>query len=211
MPTAPGMASAPINGRAEGRRGKSMSTTLDRRSFLGKFGALGGLALAGGLPDFVRPALAAAESSVPLRLFNQNTKENFDVDLFLGSEWNPNALLVCDWLMRDWRQNRMETCDRKLYAALYVIQRYFAEKGRICIHSGFRTDSTNSLLREMGYGAAPNSMHKSAKAIDFSIQGTDLRQVARACWNLNLGGIGLYSGWVHLDTRGQPVTWGLPL
>ncbi len=188
-----------------------MTTMSTRRELLGRFGALGALAIGAGIPDFVRPALAAAEKSVPLRLTNQNTKETFDVDLFVGSEWNPNALLVCDWLMRDWRQNQMVSCDRKLYAALYVIQRYFSEKGRIEIHSGFRTENTNTLLREMGYGAAPGSMHKSARAIDFSIQGTDLRQVARACWNLNLGGIGLYSGWVHLDTRGRPVTWGLPL
>ncbi len=190
-----------------------MNPVLDRRAFLGKFGSLGAVALGGGLtvPDFIRPALAAAEQSVPLRLANMNTKETFDVDLFVGSQWNANALTVCDWLMRDWRQNQMVNCDRRIYAALYVIQRYFSEKGRINIHSGFRTETTNTLLREMGYGAAPGSMHKSARAVDFSIQGVDLQQVARACWNLSLGGIGLYSGWVHLDTRGTPVKWGLPL
>lgn len=189
-----------------------MTPVLDRRGFLSKFGALGAVALgANVVPDFVRPALAAAEQSIPLRLMNMNTKETYDLQLFAGSEWNPHALTVCDWLMRDWRQNQMVNCDRKLYAALYVIQRYFKQDGRITIHSGFRTESTNSLLREKGYGAAPNSMHKHAKAIDFSIPGTDHRQVARACWNLGLGGIGLYSGWVHLDTRGQPISWGLPL
>jgi uncharacterized protein YcbK (DUF882 family) len=227
-----------------------MTPRPDRRAFLGRFGALGALALGmgagptesalaavgfpssplggspaaadddlatalrmsvGGIPDIMRPALAAAEQSVPLRLYNQNTRENFDVQLFVGSQWNANALKVCDWLMRDWRQNQLVDCDRRIYAALYVIQRVFSQEGRIEIHSGFRSEATNSLLREMGYGAAPNSMHKQAKAVDFSIKGVDHRTIARAAWNLNLGGIGLYDGWVHLDTRGHPVKWGLPL
>lgn len=166
---------------------------------------------AGDVPDILRPALAAAEQSVPLRLYNQNTRENFDVQLFVGSQWNANALKVCDWLMRDWRQNLLVDCDRRIYAALYVIQRVFSQEGRIEIHSGYRSEATNSLLREQGYGAAPNSMHKQAKAVDFSIKGVDHRTIARAAWNLNLGGIGLYDGWVHLDTRGRAVKWGLPL
>jgi uncharacterized protein YcbK (DUF882 family) len=165
----------------------------------------------GEIPAIMRPALAAAEASVPLRLYNQNTKENFDVQLFEGSQWNANALKVCDWLMRDWRQNMLVDCDRRIYAALYVIQRVFSQEGRIQIHSGFRSEATNNLLRERGYGAAPNSMHKHAKAVDFSIKGVEHRTIARAAWNLNLGGIGLYDGWVHLDTRGQAVKWGLPL
>lgn len=165
----------------------------------------------GEVPELLRPALAAAEQSVPLRLYNQNTRENFDVQLFVGSQWNANALKVCDWLMRDWRQNLLVDCDRRIYAALYVIQRVFSQEGRIEIHSGYRSEATNSLLREMGYGAAPNSMHKQAKAVDFSIKGVNHRTIARAAWNLNLGGIGLYDGWVHLDTRGKAVKWGLPL
>ena len=165
----------------------------------------------GEVPEILRPALAAAEQSVPLRLYNQNTRENFDVQLFVGSEWNANALKVCDWLMRDWRQNMIVDCDRRIYAALYVIQRVFSQEGRIAIHSGYRSEATNNLLRERGYGAAVNSMHKQAKAIDFSIGGVEHRTIARAAWNLNLGGIGLYDGWVHLDTRGRPVKWGLPL
>lgn len=185
---------------------------LDKRAFLSKFGSLGAVALAGGaVATLCRPALAAAEASVPLRLYNQNTRENFDVELFSGSQWNPNGLIVCDWLMRDWRQNQMVNCDRRLYAALYVLQRYFSQTGRISIHSGFRTEATNTLLREKGYGAAPNSQHLNAKAVDFSIPGVDLKQVARAAWNLKLGGIGLYETFVHIDTRDNPYTWGLSL
>lgn len=182
---------------------------LDKRAFLSKFGALGVVAIGGGiLSEMCRPALAAAENSVPLRLYNQNTRENFDIQLFDGSQWNPNGLIVCDWLMRDWRQNQMVNCDRRLYASLYVLQRYFSQDQRIAIHSGFRTEATNNLLRERGYGAAPNSQHLNAKAVDFSIKGVDLKQVARAAWNLKLGGVGLYDSFVHVDTREQQINWG---
>lgn len=182
---------------------------LDRRAFLSKFGSLGVLALGcGSARELIGTALAAAEDSVPLRLYNQNTRENYDIQLFIGSEWNPNALILCDWLMRDHRQQQMVNCDRKLYATLYVIQRYFSQQGRINIHSGFRTEATNNLLREKGYGAAPNSQHLLAKAVDFSIPGVDLKQVARAAWNLKLGGIGLYDSFVHVDTRATPISWG---
>jgi len=183
-----------------------------RRRFLRGAGAVAALSLlaSGPLAELVAPAAAAAEAAIPLRLVNVNTNEAYDVELFTGGQWNPNALVVCDYLMRDWRQKASTTCDRKIYASLYVMQRYFAPTERIRIHSGYRTDATNRLLREMGYNPAVNSQHLKAKAVDFSIAGADLRSVAKAVKALQLGGTGLYldDGFVHLDTRGAAAQWG---
>lgn len=182
-----------------------MTELLSRRNFLSGMGALAiWSGLGGSVPELLSPALAAAEQSVPLRLSNLHTGEAYDVELFINGAWNSNALIVCDYMMRDWRQSEAPTCDRRLYAALYVLQRYFSPNERVRIHSGYRSQKTNLLLREKGYNAAPNSQHLKAKAVDFSMQGADLRGVARATEALKLGGTGLYlsDGFVHMDSRG---------
>lgn len=190
-----------------------MLQSTDRRGFLKRAGAFTALAATGGVVGMLAaPAAQAAAATVPLRLSNVHTGESYDVELFVDGGWNANALIVCDHLMRDWRQKKSVNCDRKLYASLYVIQRYFAPNTRIRIHSGFRTQETNRILREQGYNPATNSQHLLAKAVDFSIQGANLRDVARAVKALGLGGTGLYlsDGFVHMDTRGpdKVVQWG---
>ncbi len=187
---------------------------LDRRQVLARLGGFVACTVTGiGSCPLVARAQEMAQSGpvpVPLRIFNANTREAFDLQLFVGTAWNANALVVADWLMRDWRQNRQVECDRRLYAALYVLQRYFNENGRVQINSGFRTETTNDLLRTEGMNTAVNSQHLHARAVDFTIPGTDLRNICRSVWNLGLGGVGYYSreGFCHMDTRGTKVNWG---
>lgn len=182
-----------------------------RRDFLTGAGSLAAATVFGGvLSVLATPAIAAAASSEPLRLTNPHTGEAYDVELFVEGAWNANALIVCDYMLRDWRQKESVQCDRKLYAALYVIQTFFGPKQRVQINSGFRTEKTNQLLREQGYNPAVNSQHLYAKAVDFTIAGASLRDVAKAVRALKLGGTGLYlsDGFVHMDTRGKAAQWG---
>lgn len=188
-----------------------MKISWNRRSFLAGAGSLLAAPMLGGMICAVTAqATQAAEDGVPLRLTNTNTGESYDVQLFVDGGWNPNALLVCDHLMRDWRQAESVACDRKLYASLYVMQRFFAPNERIRINSGFRTRKTNDLLRAKGYNPADNSQHLYARAVDFSIPGAKLRDVATAVRELKIGGTGLYlnDGFVHMDTRGSLAQWG---
>ncbi|WP_173050261.1 DUF882 domain-containing protein [Bosea sp. ANAM02] len=186
-----------------------MSVSTSRRQFLMGLG-LGASAIFAGLPKcLAQPAVEAAQKSIPLRLLNPNTREAYDLELFIGDQWNPVALQWCHWLMRDWRQQTAVECDRRLYAALYVLQRYFSENGRITINSGFRTQKTQEALREAGYGPAVNSLHLRAKAVDFTLPGVSMRNVARATWALKLGGVGYYEdmNFVHMDSRGAQARW----
>ena len=188
-----------------------MSMSWDRRQFLLRSVAFAAAGVVGSSFCAVTAMAAeAAQDGIPLRLTNVHTAEAYDVQLFVEGGWNPNALLVCDHLMRDWRQKQSVACDRKLYASLYVIQRFFAPTERMRINSGFRTEATNELLREMGYNPAINSQHLYAKAVDFSIPGVKLREVAKTVKALKIGGTGLYlsDGFVHMDTRGTPAQWG---
>jgi uncharacterized protein YcbK (DUF882 family) len=125
--------------------------------------------------------------------------------------------VVCDWMMRDWRENQVVHCDRKLYAALYVLQRYFKPRDPLQINSGFRSIKTNSMLRSRSLGEsggkagwmtpAINSMHTKARAVDFVIPGQDLNFVEKAVWEMGIGGLGKYPSFVHMDT-GTRRTWG---
>mgnify|MGYP002622529959 CR=1 FL=1 len=172
------------------------------------------------LASLMLPDSAEAAPVVPLRLFNPHTKERYEVELFVGSDWNKSALLVCDWMMRDWRKKEVVNCDRKLYAALYVIQRKFNVTEPISITSGYRSKATNQMLRERSLARtkgkptaetpAENSLHMLARAVDFSVPGVSVKDVSLYVKELGIGGLGVYSSFTHLDT-GSVRQWGRKL
>lgn len=167
-----------------------------------------------GLPE---SAMAApTQSQTPLRLHNPHTNEKYDIQLFQGSQWNKLGILSCDWMMRDWRENQTVQCDRKLYAALYVIQRKFGVTSPITVNSGFRSEKTNAMLRGRSLarngGAswetpAVNSQHCKARAVDFKVPNVEPREVAAFVESLQLGGTGNYPTFTHMDT-GTVRRWG---
>ena len=114
-----------------------------------------------------------------------------------------------EWFMRDWREGRSMPVDPMLLRFLACI-RHFAVReghdGEIVLHSGFRTKSTNDMLRRAGLGAARNSLHLVAKAADISLAGIRPSIVAAAARRAGLGGVGRYRGFVHVDT-GRPRHW----
>lgn len=158
----------------------------------------------------------AAVGQTPLRLHNPHTNEKYDIQLFQGAQWNRVGILSCDWMMRDWRENQTVQCDRKLYAALYVIQRKFGVTGPISVNSGFRSEKTNAMLRGRSISRnkgvswetpAVNSQHCKARAVDFKVPGVEPREVAAYVESLKLGGTGNYPTFTHMDT-GSVRRWG---
>lgn len=188
---------------------------MNRRDFLkGLVCSATGLVI----PSFVTDEAVA--SGVPLKLYNAHTKERYDIELFISGGWNKAALLVCDWMMRDWRKTETVQCDRKLYAAMYVLQRHFGADAPITMNSGYRSPATNTMLRNKALKKtggkvtlevpAVNSLHKDGRALDFEIHGVSNKALAKKVKELELGGVGRYSGFVHMDT-GRVRQWGLPV
>lgn len=70
------------------------------------------------------------------------------------------------------------------------------------IISGYRSPSTNALLRKAKKGVADNSLHLVGKAIDIHLPGCTLRELRRAAMWFKKGGVGYYprDGFVHIDT-----------
>lgn len=190
-----------------------------------RFG-LAAIPLGGILTTVIAQDADAQQRSVPFRVANPHTGEQYSVDLFTGGDWNMRSVLVCHHLFRDWRENEVVSMDVKLYAALYVLQRYFNPGGEsfVQINSGFRTEKTNELLRRLGYGAAPESFHLKAQATDFTIAGATPMQIAQVAQLFRLGGLGIYepgrkiisksrkivrsgSGFVHMDSGPVGRIW----
>lgn len=199
---------------------KGAGIDTNRRSFIRMAACLGASAALSPLAALMLPESAEAGPLVPLRLHNPHTEETYAVDLFVGPQWNKSGLLVCDWMMRDWREKATVNCDRKLYAALYVIQRKFGADTPIYVNSGFRTEKTNDMLRAASIARhggrataeapAVNSQHKLARAVDFSIPGVSVKEVSRYVKSLGIGGVGVYDTFTHMDTA-RIRYWGTPI
>ena len=114
-----------------------------------------------------------------------------------------------EWFMRDWREGRSMPVDPDLLRFLAHLRHAAileGHEGEILLHSGFRTRKTNEMLRRAGIMAAANSLHLRAKAADISLPGLRPSRLARVARRTGLGGVGLYSGFVHVDT-GRPRHW----
>lgn len=75
-------------------------------------------------------------------------------------------------------------------------------KAPVKITSGYRTESHNRKV-----GGATNSYHKKGMASDIQVSGVHPVLVAMYAVELNAGGIGVYSNFVHVDTRTKKSSW----
>ncbi len=90
--------------------------------------------------------------------------------------------------------------DLKLAALLEDIRDYFGRP--VIISSAYRTSSYNKKV-----GGSSGSLHLFGQATDISIAGVSPREIARYAESLGVKGIGLYSSFVHVDTRTTKYYW----
>lgn len=108
-----------------------------------------------------------------------------------------------DWFFRDWRQNETRPMDPRTLAILVGLVREARAEGwdgHVRVTSGYRSRKTNDQLRRRGVGAARNSLHIQAKAIDFSFPGLDMGVLHRMAQARAPGGVGSYRSFVHIDS-----------
>ena len=165
--------------------------------------ALTAAALAGVSPAAVRAAAPAGRERVLwLRRegYNEEVRAAFSVDG--RTVYEPGYREFC-WLMRDhgvpFAQGYVRF-DIVAIEVLWEVQRSLALHGiagPIVITSGYRSPETNATTE----GAARNSQHLYAKAVDMYVPGVSMRDLFDACWSRGLsGGIGYYDTHVHLDS-----------
>jgi len=150
--------------------------------------------------------LMAGAIAPVLAIWNAHTGERLQVHYFRAEGYDGQALAQLNWIMRDWRESAVATLDVRLFWALSAVAQAAMQQGHsglIRLNSGYRTPRTNSKLE----GAVPNSMHLSARAVDFMLDGVPTPPISAYCRWLGVGGVGHYPGrFVHLDT-GHVRTW----
>lgn len=90
--------------------------------------------------------------------------------------------------------------DDKLAALLQDIRDHFGKP--VTINSAYRTVSHNE-----AEGGATNSYHVKGMAADIQVEGVAPIDVAKYAESIGVKGIGLYSGFVHVDTRTSKSYW----
>lgn len=90
----------------------------------------------------------------------------------------------------------------ELVEVLQKIRTHFNKS--VTINSGFRTATRNS-----GVGGAKYSQHLYGTAADIVVSGIEPKKVAEYAEKLmpNTGGIGIYSGFTHIDVRKTKSRW----
>jgi uncharacterized protein YcbK (DUF882 family) len=152
------------------------------------------------------PALAGAASDqrrvVWLRreAFHEEIRVPFTLDG--RTVYEPGYRAIC-WLLRDHAVPSSQgyvRFDVVAIEVLWEVQRMLGAQGvnaPIVITSGYRCAQTNANTE----GAARNSQHLYAKAVDMYVPGVSPRELFDVCWSRGLaGGIGYYDSHVHLDS-----------
>ena len=145
-----------------------------------------------------------------LRMWNANTDETLSIQPVSGTGFDSAALDRINRFMRDWRRNEVKAVDARAVLGLLQIQEQARRNGfnqPVRFLSGYRSRATNDMLRERGNGAARNSLHIEAKAIDFSLPGVSIADTLVMAKAIDIGGVGGYPTFVHIDT-GRRRFWG---
>ena len=176
---------------------------VSRRRFL--MGA-GGLGVAAMLPLSAQASLSAPVRK--LSLHNLHTGEQVTANFWEEGRYLKEGLNTFNHVMRDFRQNEEHDIDPKLFDQLFLLQHRLGKAGEIQIISGYRSPTTNAMLRRKSSGVAKKSYHMKGQAIDLRLPNVPLSELRKAALDLKVGGVGYYpsSNFVHLDT-GPVRSW----
>ena len=87
-------------------------------------------------------------------------------------------------------------------SVIVLVQTLRDEFGRIQINSWYRSKSHNKAI-----GGVNNSKHTWGLAVDIKPIDADLNLIKRRVLEMNIGGVGFYDTFVHLDVFGTKRFW----
>jgi uncharacterized protein YcbK (DUF882 family) len=150
-------------------------------------------------------AVAEGETRT-ISLHHMHTNEDITITYKRDGRYDEAALDKLNWLLRDWRQNKVIRMDPQLIDLVWEVQRETGSKQPIWVVCGYRSPETNAMLRRRSSGVARFSQHMLGHAMDFYIPGVPLEDLRVIGLRLQRGGIGFYpssgSPFVHMDTGG---------
>lgn len=174
-----------------------MTKHLNRRGFIKNIAGLGALL---GSPAAL--ARIGTPTRRELALHNLHTGESTAVVYWRNGDYAGSALADLNHLLRDHRSGEVWDMDPTLLDQLYLLQRQVGVERPYQVISGYRSPSTNAMLRGQSSGVAKRSLHMQGRAIDVRLPGVKLSRLREAALALQAGGVGYYpkSNFIHLDT-----------
>ncbi len=179
------------------------SLSRSKRRFLTAVGVgLSGLLLG------PRAGRAKAVDARVLSFYHTHTSERLSVVYFSDGRYTLEALQAINHLLRDHRTDTTFPIAPPLLDVLFNVSLHTGHRSVFEVICGYRSPTTNEMLRAHGRGVSKNSLHMVGKAIDVRlahIRTDRLRDIARA---MRRGGVGYYpkSNFVHLDV-GRVRSW----
>jgi len=139
-----------------------------------------------------------------IRLHNVHTKETDAILFKKDGVYVKEGLTRASWLLRDWRRDEATDMDPALIDLLWEIHTELGSQEPIHIISGYRSRSTNDMLRRTVGGQASESRHILGKAADVFFPDVPLKRLRYSALIRERGGVGYYptsgSPFVHVDT-----------
>jgi len=134
-------------------------------------------------------------------IYNLHTKEHQETIYWRNGEYIDNALKDLDFIFRDHYNGSVKKMDRRLLDFLFAIQQKVGTGEPFQLISGYRSKRTNARLRKNNNGVAKKSLHIYGKAADIRLPEVGIKQLRRAAYELQTGGVGYYpkSNFVHID------------
>ena len=143
-----------------------------------------------------------------LSLHNEHTGESLYVDYL--SETGSLDRKVCHRLNGFFRchyDGSIRPIDPRLFLFLDAVHCLLKARGKpFRLVSGYRSPAYNRMLCSEDPCVATNSYHVKGMAADVYMDGLAPRDIERAARRLKIGGVGIYSDFVHLDV-GPVRTW----
>jgi uncharacterized protein YcbK (DUF882 family) len=138
-----------------------------------------------------------------LSLHHIHTDDDITITYRRDGRYDEEALKKLDHFVRDWRKDEDIHMDPRLFDVIWEVSREVGGGKTIHVVCGYRSPSTNAMLRRRSNGVARFSQHTLGKAMDFFIPGVSLEELRDAGLRLQRGGVGYYpssgSPFVHLD------------
>lgn len=186
---------------------KMISRDISRRALLGAFASMAVTAA----PVYPKTfgLLKGAGDIRKISMRSGRTGETIEMIYWIEGKYIKESLKEINHFMRDWREDRSVRMDQRNIDIIAASHRLLETTEPYQMLSGYRSPSTNAMLRRRSRGVAKNSLHMKGMAADLRMNSRSVGQVARAGLACNSGGVGKYSrsNFVHMDC-GVIRTWG---
>ena len=183
------------------------NSSMSRRAVLGAFLATTITAA----PTFSNAAgfLRGAGDIRRIRMYSGRTGERIDMIYWIEGHYIKDAVKEVNYFMRDWRTDDVKKIDLRTVDIMAASHNLLDVNEPYMLLSGYRTPSTNAMLRSKSRNVARNSLHMKGQAADLRLSSRSVNQMARAASACRAGGVGKYSGsnFVHMDC-GPIRVWG---